>query len=1015
MKILNDGSITSSTSLNRLPLEEQDPFDSTLPVSQLFTPQLIGIGSATGDIIVSNSKIYELIDGHLKTTWLERLGIFSRRFLPPDIPLETLATRAVVALLLNHLVWLSHEEFCEQVRNLFPAIGLELTTSVTRKTRIKLLRTAYSDTEIACAIGSLVLSKTEALVVSSSTFQDLLAPLAGAIQADLRTYGLPAGIPSQTLNNVCAGCGFAVDVADGYLRKGYQQVLVIILDAYSKILNIQRHDTAPLFGDQAAAMLFSRPVPKRSVHGLDLRIIPYIGGWTGGEINSFISRPMIEGYPFFEMNPKTVAAFSGHIATVIKEYLARIGLSLDSIDLIVPHQPQKEIIRALAKSLGVNYIANIRPDGYGVLEETGYGQIGVSTKIVWIGGEIGNGAAAASPTALNLALSAIDQKTGERLVPSQQAKPVFILLVGFGGGANIYVMVTVAQAPGCSWSINENQAFLARKGILVPVAQPKDSLDVSALLLNAATASRAPYPALPREVVLSHRLEHLQRRGEAWNHAPAKPYSFAHVAIVGFGQRGVDKAVEISRMPDNQEIHVFTRSHQRFQDTLYNLQFRYRENIYKRLCHRVIWHSIDNLEQVLLQNSKIRLLFEVAPEKEKLNIFSRAWSAHLGIKIITNTSSQNIRHIAKDAAEIVAQRMCIKQVKNFVDRQIRSVIVQHDHRPNTNKLDNISDPQKRPIDPRLYASVKAFCLLNGKVIDFVDDKYPMYAGNRIVFGGLLREVFRLLTQEGYSPLAIRKAALANEGWKSPHYCIALPALGFDPLQLADEVGLDITRDVLENYDKYYGSGSGILNVEHFGFLLAYTDNAHTPIKHGIYQWETLNNKLCLKTEGDKPLLSETTATQIKVPYEIMTFEEKVSLRERLWLALMAEYFRLIDDEVLRHPRYGDFELSWFAINKATGGALQLADDLSLPELVNRMTLLAQEPGQSYFAPTLKVCKMSETGKLFETEFGWPSNTASRGTSTKYLTWFEEYQRNASEYSKVEDGTDLYWGQVATLL
>ena len=991
---------------DRCLLIPDDTYEQANLFSQMLTPQVIGIGSATGDIIVPNSRLYELIGSRPATTWLEQIGIHCRRFLSPDKPIEYLAVRALIALLLNYLAELPKDKFTSVASAIFLGIDIEQAATLVGKARLQVIREVYPDDAIACAVGPLVLANVQAVVVSTSTLEDLLIPTGGVIQAALKPYGLPKSVPCQTLNNVCAGFGFAVDVATGYLHRGYQQVLIIALDAYSKILNLLRHDTAPLFGDLATAVLLSRPTNPSLVHGLDLRILPYFALWTDGEISQFISRSGSENYPFFEMDPKTVSCFSKHVVTLFQEYLNRLGLSLSQVDLVIPHQPQLEILRSLAKTIGIHQLVNIDSKGLATVEQC-CESMQNDSKIVWIGNELANGGVAASPTALNFALAAHNLTTGERLVNPKQDKPVIIMMLGFGGGANVYAMSLVALQPGTAWTVKSEQVDIARKGNLVPVFHSSNSVDLGALLLNAVTASRAPYPDLPQEVILSHKIEHLQRRGEAWDQSSDPPYSFEEVAVIGFGRRGVDKVIEISRMPDNHVIYVFTRNHQRFRESLEQIRIQCQDEVWQKLHKRIRWFSSSELESILTSNSAIQLVFEIAPEDVKIELLSRIWSVRSDLCVITNTSSRHILNFSTEAATIAARKTFFTEqsIADFVKIQLNRVIAQHDHYPNTNRLDNISDPQKRPIDSRLYASVKVFCQLNNKVVDFVDDRYPMYGGNRIVFGGLLREVFRLLSKDGYSPVAIREAALKDEPWHSHFYNVPLPPVGFDPVQLADEVGLKLTQQVLESYDEYYGSGRGVLDSSHFAVLLACTQNCFYNRETGIYQWQIKESRLALKTLDGQPLLSESALKYVKL--HETTNEQKIEIRERLWLSLMAEYFRLIEDGVLRHPRYGDFELTWFALNKRTGGSLQLADNLGLPELVSRMRFLATLPGQNYFAPTETILDLSKTGKTFAIKYDFPSDIAQQGDIGSRLTWAEEYKHHAHKYTVMNLCNNLY--------
>ncbi len=966
-----------------------DPLDPTNPLSLAFAAQLKGIGSATGDVIVSNGDVYRLTGGRPGTKWLEDYRIFERRFLSPERPIESLAADAVIALVVNQLASRSSDRALALLQQAFPSADGALLDAAAREqgqARIEQVRKLFPDADdpddqIARALGPILLKNVQSIIVSTSTLEEGLTPPAAIFADAVQPYGLPAGVPGISGNNVCAGCGYAIDEAVKALRSGENDVLVIVLDAYSKLLNLRKHDTS-VFGDMATAMLIGSPDPQQAVDGYDVRFSPYVGRWTGAEINEFIRRPSHLGYPFFEMEPKTVDALSqkadggdSPIVAMIKEVLARHGMTIKDVDIWVPHQPQGQMVDRLGRELEAGYVANTTPDGLVSLAPTG---IASSSIAFYTGGQLANGAAAASSYTFNTALSAVEEAVRTRVIVPSKDRPVVVLLVGFGGGSNIYVSLAFVQVPGADWAPADARAkALAEAGEVVPVAKPDgQGIHVTAALVNAATAPRTSHGPVPDPILRSYRIEHLERNGEQWDEPTAQPYSFRKVAVVGFGGQGADKALDVAQMPENEAVFVFNISEEHYEEARASLERRYPEEKYDRFDRKKRRFSLDQLEQVLGDNPDIDVVLEVGPERKKAEILSRIWSVRREIGVVTNTSFRKPRDFTHEASALLAERLGLDPEAVFAEQMPR-VIVQHDHasrrdRPRTNLLDNISDPRRRPVDARLYAWVKAYDDFLGKKVDFVDDAKPGYGGNRLAFGGLVREIFRL-RQEGNPVEAIRSAARDPEPLTNSHYRVALPSLGFDPYRMALEVvAPHVTDDILDSYQEYYG-----------------------------------------KALGDRapPTVNEVLAAPVLIDAAKMTAAQRFALRERLILAVLAEYFRLIDDQTLRHPRWADFELiTGFGLSRRIGGLLQLADDLGLPELVARMDEVSQQPGLAHLAPTETVRRMAASGLTFERVYGWPDDVAAPGASGPRLTWTAEYKANAEAYRRLRRGLTRYWGQ-----
>ena len=994
----------------RLRLPPSDSMDANDRLSGTFAPKLIGFGSATGDLVVTDQDIYDWTGAPPGTNWLERYGMYSRRVLSPERSIDSLVVDAVISLIIGQVASWSGERLLSAESSGIPRAVLEDAARATGAARLAILRTVFSglqkqfpdakdpDDALARVFGKTILANVTALRVSTSTKLSGSPPVQNIYAKALKPYGWISGTPAAGGSNVCAGCGFALHDAIGELKASDGDVLMVVVDVYSRINNFRKHDTL-VFGDMASAMLLGHADSQATIAGLEVRFSPYVARWSGDDATDFIvSGVDEEGYPHFEMNPQVVGLltqrYAGQDSTVmnvIKEALRRQGLTLDDVDAFALHQGQRAMQSQLAGQIENAEVVDIDAGGLADVKDP-------SKKIVaWASGDTANGAAASSPVTLHKLLSAVDKTTKKRLINPKKGKPAVILMVGFGGGPSIYVSVVVAQQPGEPWSIQQtaiNDGVLnsarqsAHRGELLDVHSPAlrgESVDLLksvpgtvspvAIFANAATASRDSYGPVPDHVQRANRIQGLARRGERLDEVPVDPatgkpytpYSYKKVLLAGFGNQGADRAIDISEMTENEVIYVATktpRTPERIAEEIAGLRKRYPKEKVDRLEPKIRWILESDLEQALRDNPDIELVFEAVPDNEtdKTNLLATIWGVRANISIVSNTSFLNPVIFATGAAEKVA-RQKRKNIGQFVESQVSRVITVHDHasdrgKPRQNPVVNISDIRGRDIDPRLYASAKAYVESTGQIIDFTNDMRPGFAGNRLVFGGLVKEMFRL-RKEGYAMESIVKAMTERSWLGKSRYAVSLPPIGFDADKMVREIVTErVTDDILRSYYHYYGQGRG---------------------------------------ESEPVLSAEARAAAVTKPDSELTAEEHFALRERLWLSLMAEYFRLIEDNTLRHARWGDFELvAGFGLEITTGGVLQLADDLGVSAVGVRLNELAAE--DNHFAPAEFFRKIVADGSSIEQAIGWPEDVANLGATGKPLSFAQAVQADPSRFA-----------------
>jgi 3-oxoacyl-[acyl-carrier-protein] synthase-3 len=187
------------------------------------------------------------------------------------------------------------------------------------------------------------------LLICATVTPDMMFPTSSAILAD------ELGMPDAAAYDLLAGCtGFmyAITQAYGMIAGGIaKKALVVGGDVLSKILDWEDRSTLVLFGDGAGAVVLE-PVAEGGFLGFELGAD---GG--GGEHLWFPgsgSRRFEDTDGFLKMNGREVFKFATRVMVSSAEaVLGECGLTVDDVDVYVPHQANKRIIDHAARKLGI--------------------------------------------------------------------------------------------------------------------------------------------------------------------------------------------------------------------------------------------------------------------------------------------------------------------------------------------------------------------------------------------------------------------------------------------------------------------------------------------------------------------------------------------------------------------------------------------------------------------------------------------------------------------------------------
>jgi len=257
---------------------------------------ITGLGCKVPDRVVTNDELSQYVD--TSNEWImERTGIRERRIAAPEEALSDLALPAA--------------------RDALAQAGLQ-----------------GSDVDLLIV----------ATVTPDMAFPSTAAILADALGAvDAAAYDLSAG---------CTGFMYALAQAYGMLAAGLaKRALVVGGDVLSRILDWDDRSTVVLFGDGAGAVVLEI-VPEQGFLGFEL------GADGGGGANLWLpgsgSRIFEEPDRLVKMNGREVFKFATRVLVQSAEdLLAKCDVSIDDVDVYVPHQANVRIIDHATRKLGV--------------------------------------------------------------------------------------------------------------------------------------------------------------------------------------------------------------------------------------------------------------------------------------------------------------------------------------------------------------------------------------------------------------------------------------------------------------------------------------------------------------------------------------------------------------------------------------------------------------------------------------------------------------------------------------
>ena len=239
------------------------------------------------------------------------------------------------------------------------------------------------------------------IVVATTTADDFIVSQSALVQAAINSKAAAFDVGAA-----CAGFVTALNVGTQFVNSGvYKNALIVGADTLTRYVDFTDRSTSILFGDGAGAVVLEASDEERGL------LSAVMGADGSGSQHLFVPGSarfapesadiFPDTQPHLRMNGQAVFKFAVNVmGDSSLECIEKAGMSLDDVDMLIPHQANIRIIEAAARKLAL------------------------PMEKVWVNlDRYGNTSAASVPIALSEAADAGALKEGDNIV-----------LVAFGAG-----------------------------------------------------------------------------------------------------------------------------------------------------------------------------------------------------------------------------------------------------------------------------------------------------------------------------------------------------------------------------------------------------------------------------------------------------------------------------------------------------------------------------------------------------------------------------------------------------
>ena len=203
-------------------------------------------------------------------------------------------------------------------------------------------------------------------------------------------------VPAFDISAACSGFIYGLSVARNFIESGaYKRVLLIGVDVLSRCCDWTDRSSCILFGDGAGAVILE--ATGKADKGIIYDVLHADGsGWdyihipSGGSRSATTLQTIENGEHFVKMRGRDVYKFAVEkMQWVLGDCMDKCGLSVDDVDMVIPHQVNVRIIKSAAEKFNFpleKVFMNIQHYG-----NTSGASIPLAFEEAWRLGKIGEG------------------------------------------------------------------------------------------------------------------------------------------------------------------------------------------------------------------------------------------------------------------------------------------------------------------------------------------------------------------------------------------------------------------------------------------------------------------------------------------------------------------------------------------------------------------------------------------------------------------------------------------------
>ena len=204
--------------------------------------------------------------------------------------------------------------------------------------------------------GGVYPGQVDAIIVGTVTPEMHLPPTACFVQASLGAWNAAC----FDVRSACTGFVSSMIVADTFLKAGtYRHILVIGADTLTRFVDWTDRKTCVLFGDGAGAVLLGSEEGQytgalSTYLRCDGRMSHCLNIPGGGSLHPPSEETLAGSMHFLKMEGQEVFRHAvARMSESCSTLLSRAGLTMDDVDLIIPHQANIRILKSLRRVMNI--------------------------------------------------------------------------------------------------------------------------------------------------------------------------------------------------------------------------------------------------------------------------------------------------------------------------------------------------------------------------------------------------------------------------------------------------------------------------------------------------------------------------------------------------------------------------------------------------------------------------------------------------------------------------------------